>query len=151
LVISIYVYADACRSIIKKTLYYISQRTGIRAILVANRPLSIPRIPSVKSIQLGQRYYITNHHIVALIKENDLVITVHRTMDYNIIDKGELVLNPRGATHSKTCINVRLNMREFLDFMRNSGIQFGGDATPLSHKDPMDFCNTLGRCTTKYS
>ena len=52
----IYVDADACPTVIKDILYRVSQRTGIELILVANQALSIPRIPTVRSIQVSPRF-----------------------------------------------------------------------------------------------
>ena len=68
----IYVDADACPIVIKDILYRVSQRTGLEVILVANQPLSIPRIPTVRSIQVSQGFDVADNHIVELVQHNAL-------------------------------------------------------------------------------
>ena len=85
----IYVDADACPTVIKDILYRVSQRTGIEVILVANQSLSIPRIPTVRSIQVSQGFDVADNHIVELVQANDLVITADIPLAAEVIDKGE--------------------------------------------------------------
>ena len=106
----IYVDADACPTVIKDILYRVSQRTGIEVILVANQPLSIPRIPTVRSIQVSQGFDVADNHIVELVQENDLVITADIPLAAEVIDKGGKALNPRGELYTKANIKARLNL-----------------------------------------
>ena len=146
----IYVDADACPSVIKDILYRVSQRTGIEVILVANQALSTPRIPSVRSIQVSQGFDVADNHIVELAEVDDLVITADIPLAAEVIDKGAKALNPRGELYTKSNIRSRLNMRDFMDSMRNSGIQVGGGPPPLSQRDRMDFANALDSYITKF-
>ena len=139
----IYVDADACPTVIKDILYRLSQRTGIEVILVANQPLSVPRIPSVRSIQVSQGFDVADNHIVELAEVDDLVITADIPLAAEVIDKGAKALNPRGEMYTKSNIRARLNMRDFMDSMRSSGVQVGGGPPPLSQRDRMDFANAL--------
>lgn len=141
----IYVDADACPIVIKDILYRVSQRTGIEVILVANQPLSIPRIPTVRSIQVSQGFDVADNHIVDLVEDDDLVITADIPLASDVIDKGGKALNPRGELYTKGNIKARLNMRDFMDSMRNSGVQVGGGPPPLSKRDRMEFANALDR------
>ncbi|MDE0876326.1 MAG: YaiI/YqxD family protein [Porticoccaceae bacterium] len=141
----IYVDADACPTVIKDILYRVSQRTGIEVILVANQPLSIPRIPTVRSIQVSQGFDVADNHIVELVQENDLVITADIPLAAEVIDKGGKALNPRGEFYTKANIKARLNIRDFMDSMRNSGVHVGGGPPPLTQRDRMEFANALDR------
>ena len=141
----IYVDADACPTVIKDILYRVSQRTGIEVILVANQSLSIPRIPTVRSIQVSQGFDVADNHIVGLVQENDLVITADIPLAAEVIDKGGKALNPRGEFYTKANIKARLNIRDFMDSMRNSGVHVGGGPTPLTQRDRMEFANALDR------
>jgi uncharacterized protein YaiI (UPF0178 family) len=143
--VKIYVDADACPIVIKDILYRVSQRTGIEVILVANQPLSIPRIPTVRSIQVSQGFDVADNHIVDLVEDDDLVITADIPLASDVIDKGGKALNPRGELYTKGNIKARLNMRDFMDSMRNSGVQVGGGPPPLSKRDRMEFGNALDR------
>jgi len=143
--VKIYVDADACPIVIKDILYRVSQRTGIEVILVANQPLSIPRIPTVRSIQVSQGFDVADNHIVELVEDDDLVITSDIPLASDVIDKGGKALNPRGELYTKGNIKARLNMRDFMDSMRNSGVQVGGGPPPLSKRDRMEFANALDK------
>ena len=146
----IYVDADACPSVIKDILYRVSQRTGIEVILVANQALSTPRIPSVRSIQVSQGFDVADNHIVELAEVDELVITADIPLAAEVIDKGAKALNPRGELYTKSNIRSRLNMRDFMDSMRNSGVQVGGGPPPLSQRDRMDFANALDSYIAKF-
>ena len=141
----IYVDADACPTVIKEILYRVSQRTSIEVTLVANQPLATPRIPTVKSIQVGSGYDVADDHIVKLVEANDLVITADIPLASEVIEKGGMALNPRGELYTLGNIKARLNMRDFMDTMRSSGLQVGGGPPPLSQKDRMAFANALDR------
>ena len=149
--VKIYVDADACPTVIKDILYRLSQRTGIEVILVANQPLSVPRIPSVRSIQVSQGFDVADNHIVELAGVDDLVITADIPLAAEVIDKGAKALNPRGEMYTKSNIRARLNMRDFMDSMRNSGVQVGGGPPPLSQRDRMDFANALDSYIAKFN
>ena len=146
----IYVDADACPIVIKDILYRVSQRTGIQVILIANQPLSTPRIPTVKSIQVGSGFDVADDHIVKLVEANDLVITADIPLASEVIEKGGMALNPRGELYTLGNIKARLNMRDFMDTMRSSGLQVGGGPPPLSQKDRMAFANALDRLMASY-
>ena len=149
--IKIYVDADACPGMVKEILYRISQRTGIEVILVANQPLSTPRIPTVRSIQVNQGFDVADDHIVTLVQKDDLVITADIPLAADVIDKGGKALNPRGELYTAANIKARLNMRDFMDSMRKSGVQVGGGPPPLSQRDRMDFANAIDRYIAKFS
>ncbi len=149
--IKIYVDADACPGTVKEILYRISQRTGIEVILVANQPLSTPRIPTVRSIQVSQGFDVADDHIVTLVQKHDLVITADIPLAAEVIDKGGKALNPRGELYTAANIKARLNIRDFMDSMRNSGVQVGGGPPPLSQRDRMDFANAIDRYIAKFS
>ena len=148
--IKIYVDADACPGTVKEILYRISQRTGIEVILVANQPLSTPRIPTVRSIQVSQGFDVADDHIVTLVQKHDLVITADIPLAAEVIHKGGKALNPRGELYTAANIKARLNMRDFMDSMRNSGVQVGGGPPPLSQRDRMDFANALDKYVAQH-
>jgi uncharacterized protein YaiI (UPF0178 family) len=41
-------------------------------------------------------------------------------------------------------------MRDFMDSMRNSGVQVGGGPPPLSQRDKMEFANAIDRYLAKF-
>jgi uncharacterized protein YaiI (UPF0178 family) len=141
--LKIYVDADACPTVIKDILYRVSQRTGIEVILVANQALPIPRIPTVRAVQVSAGFDVADKRIVELVAKDDLVITADIPLAAEVIEKGGKALNPRGELYTAANIKARLNMRDFMDSMRNSGVQVGGGPPPLSQRDRMIFANAL--------
>lgn len=118
--------------------------------MVANQPLSTPRIPTVRSIQVSQGFDVADDHIVTLVEKDDLVITADIPLAAEVIDKGGKALNPRGELYTAANIKARLNMRDFMDSMRNSGVQVGGGPPPLSQRDKMEFANAIDRYLAKF-
>ena len=59
--------------------------------------------------------------------------------------------SPRGELHTKENIGARLNMRDFLDTMRSSGVEMSGGPAAFSQRDKQDFANNLDRFLTKYA
>jgi hypothetical protein len=148
--IKIYVDADACPKSVKDILYRASKRTGIQLVLVANQHLTTPRAPSIRSVQVGSGFDVADDHIVSLIGSNDLVITADIPLASQVIDMGGAALNPRGEMYTKANIKSRLNMRDFMETMRSSGVQVGGGPAPLNHRDRMTFANALDRYIACY-
>ncbi|HAU03123.1 MAG TPA: YaiI/YqxD family protein, partial [Porticoccaceae bacterium] len=96
----IYVDADACPTVIKDILYRVSQRTGIEVILVANQALAIPRIPTVRAVQVSAGFDVADKRIVELVAKDDLVITADIPLAAEVIEKGGKALNPRGELYT---------------------------------------------------
>jgi len=140
----IWVDADACPRVIKDMLYRVADRAAIEVILVANQALTVPRSPHIRSIQVASGFDVADNHIVQQSKRGDLVITADIPLAAEVIEKGCLALNPRGELYTPENIRQRLNMRDFMDTMRGSGLETGGPP-PLSQADRMAFANQLDR------
>ena len=67
-------------------------------------------------------------------EKDDLVITSDIPLADEIITKGGHALSSRGELFTKENIKSRLNIRDFMETMRSSGVQTGGPA-PLSQAD----------------
>jgi len=140
----IWVDADACPRVIKDMLYRVADRAAIEVILVANQALTVPRSPHIRSIQVASGFDVPDNHIVQQSKRGDLVITADIPLAAEVIEKDCLALNPRGELYTPENIRQRLNMRDFMDTMRGSGLETGGPP-PLSQADRMAFANQLDR------
>ncbi len=75
---------------------------------------------------------------------DDLVITADIPLAAEVIEKGALALNPRGELYTSEDIRARLNMRDFLDTMRASGVDTGGPPA-LNQNDRKSFTSHLDR------
>lgn len=144
----IWVDADACPKVVKDILFRAADRVGVPLILVANQPVQVPGSRFVSSIQVGAGFDVADNHIVQQSRAGDLVITADIPLAAEVIAKGCLALNPRGELYTEENIRQRLNMRNFLDTLRSSGIDTGGPAS-FSKADRQDFANQLDRLLTK--
>lgn len=140
----IWVDADACPVAIKEMLFRASTRTQVALTLVANQTMHTPPSPLITSIRVPQGFDVADNEIVRRVASGDLVITQDIPLAAEVIEKGALVINTRGERLSAENIRARLNMRDFMDTLRSSGIQSGGPA-PLSARDRQQFANELDR------
>lgn len=140
----IWVDADACPRVIKDILFRAAERTGIEVILVANQAVTVPALKQIRSVQVGSGFDVADNYIVQHAKAGDLVITADIPLAAEVIENGSVALNPRGELYTPQNIRQRLNMRDFMDTMRGSGIQTGGPP-PLNQSDRQSFANHLDR------
>jgi uncharacterized protein YaiI (UPF0178 family) len=145
----IWVDADACPVVVKDILYRAAERTGVQLTLVANQHLSTPSASNINSIQVSQGFDVADDEIVKRVTAGDLVITSDIPLAAEVIEKGGHALSPRGELHSKENIGARLNMRDFLDTMRSSGVEMSGGPAAFSQRDKQEFANNLDRFLTK--
>jgi hypothetical protein len=145
----VWVDADACPVVIKEILFRAAQRTGVRMTFVANRHVRVPPSKNMDSIQVASGFDVADNEIVKRLGTGDLVITSDIPLAAEVIEKGGHALSPRGELHSVDNIKARLNMRDFMDTMRASGIHTGGPST-LSQSDRMAFANHLDTFLTGY-
>jgi hypothetical protein len=147
---NIWVDADACPVVIKDILFRAAERTGVQLTLVANQPVRIPRSRCIKFIQVASGFDVADNEIVKRLGAGDLVITSDIPLAAEVIDKDAVALNPRGELYTVDNIRARLNMRDFMDTLRGSGIDTGGPAA-LSQADRQSFANHLDKILTRYA
>jgi uncharacterized protein YaiI (UPF0178 family) len=145
----IWVDADACPVVIKDVLFKAAQRTKICVTFVANRTMQTPPSQYIQSLQVKSGFDVADNEIVKRTNKGDLVITSDIPLAAEVIEKGAFALNPRGELYSSDNIRARLNMRDFMDTMRSSGIHTGGPP-PLSQRDRLAFANHLDKLLTQY-
>jgi uncharacterized protein len=141
---SIWVDADACPKVIKDILFRAAERTGVTVTLVANQPLSVPRIPNLRVLQVCSGFDVADNEIVKRLTAGDLVITADIPLAAEAIAKGADALNPRGERYSPDTIRGVLTMRDFMDTMRSSG-NVGGGPPPLTQADRNAFASHLDK------
>jgi len=141
----IWVDADACPVVIKEILFRAATRTGTQLTLVANQPMRVPASQFIRTVQVPSGFDIADHEIVRRAAAGDLVITADIPLAAEVIDNGGHALNPRGELYSTENIRAILNMRDFMDTMRGSGVDTSGGPPPLTQGDRQAFANNLDR------
>lgn len=144
----IWVDADACPVVIKEILFKAAERTGVPLTLVANQPIPVPQLSWINAIQVASGFDVADDEIVKRLEAGDLVITGDIPLAAEVIEKGGHALSPRGELYTSDSIRGRLNMRDFMDTMRASGIHTGGPPV-LSKSDRQSFANHLDRLLTR--
>ena len=133
----IWVDADACPVVIREILYRAAERCKVLTTLVANRHLQIPASPYIEFRKVFSGFDVADEKI------GDIPLASE------VIDKGGFALSPRGEMFSPDTIKSLLNMRDFMDTMRGSGINTGGPP-PLNQNDRKMFADNLDRILAKH-
>lgn len=140
----IWVDADGCPAVIRDIAVRAAQRTGIELTLVANHHIRVPPGANLRTLQVPGGLDAADHEIVRRIEATDLVVTADIPLAAEVVAAGALALNPRGELYTAENIRDRLNLRDFMDTLRSSGVPTGGPA-PLNAADRQAFANSLDR------
>lgn len=140
----IWVDADACPKVIREILFRAATRTGVMLTLVANQQMQAPPARHIRCLRVAPGFDVADNEIVRRVAAGDLVITADIPLAAEVIAKGAQALNPRGELYTRENIGARLNMRDFMDNLRGSGINTGGPP-PLNQTDRQAFANHLDR------
>ena len=140
----IWVDADACPVVIKEILFRAAERTRVTVTLVANQPINIPKSRFINFIQVRQGFDVADNEIVKRLDSGDLVITSDIPLAADAIEKGATALSPRGELYTANNIKARLNMRDFMESLRSTGVETGGPSA-LSQGDRKLFADHLDK------
>lgn len=140
----IWVDADACPGVIKEILYRVADRLQMQVTLVANQLMRVPPSRFIRAVQVPSGFDVADAEIVRLLSPGDLVVTADIPLAADVLKKGGFALNPRGEFYSDANIAHHLSTRQFMEQLRESGIDTGGPA-PFSQSDRQNFANQLDR------
>ena len=140
----IWVDADACPKPIKDILFRLAERKEMVVTFVANQRLRLVESPFIKLHQVGSGADIADDEIVDKCEEGDLIITADIPLAARVVAKGAQALDPRGKIYDKNNIGQLLDMRNFMDELRGSGIETGGPPG-FGQKDRFKFANELDK------
>ena len=136
--------ADACPRDVKDLVFRASVRLKVEVVLVADRPVVIPKSPLVSMVVVPREMDSADRYIVKEARKEDLVITADLPLAAAVVEKGATALNPRGELYTVENVGEKLAMRDFLMSLRESGQELGGPA-PFSRKDKQRFAEALDR------
>ena len=146
----IWIDADAAPNDVKEIVFRASARLELETALVANQRLSTPaNNPLVRSVIVAGGPDVADQHIIDHAEEGDLAVTADIPLAAALVEKGVLVLDPRGERYSESNIRERLSIRDFMDSLRSSGVETGGPK-PYGTQDKQNFANALDRLLTKH-
>lgn len=144
----IWVDADACPVVIKEILFRAAERTQVEVTLVANHAMRVPGSKWISMLQVSSGFDVADNEIVKRASAGDLVITGDIPLAAEVLEKGAAALSPRGERYTDNTIKARLNIRDFMETLRASGVNAGGPPA-LNHGDRQAFANQLDRWLAK--
>lgn len=144
----IWVDADACPLAVKEILYRAAERLEVPMTLVANKLLGAPRSRFIHSLQVARGFDVADNEIARRLAPGDLVVTADVPLAADVIAKGGHALNPRGELYTTENIRERLQTRDFLAKLRETGVQTGGPAA-FDNTDRKRFADQLDRFLAK--
>lgn len=146
----IWIDADAAPNDVKDIVFRASDRLELETALVANQRLSTPaNNPLVESVVVAGGPDVADQHIVDHAEEGDLAITADIPLAAALVEKGVLVLDPRGERYTEANVRERLSIRDFMDSLRSTGVDTGGPK-PYGTRDKQNFANALDRLLTEH-
>lgn len=144
----IWVDADAMPTVARDILIKAAERTQTAAIFVANAPLKLKKSPLLTMTVVPHGFDKADDYIADHVEAGDLVITSDIPLANDVLDKQGRVLTPRGVIYDQHNIKQKLNMRDFMDTMRSTGVlevhEMGGQK-PYSDKDKKAFADGVNR------
>jgi uncharacterized protein len=146
--LTIWIDADAAPRDVKEIVYRAAKRLEIPTILVANQRLASPlNNPFVSTVEVQGGPDVADQHIADHAAEGDIAITADIPLAATLVEKGLVVLDPRGDQYSADNVRERLSIRDFMDSLRGSGVETGG-AKPYGPREKQAFAGALDRVLT---
>jgi len=140
----IWVDSDACPVVNRDMLSRAAERTKTEVTFVANQFIRTRPSKYIHFIQVSRGFDVADNEIIRRLDSGDLVVTGDIPLAAEAVEKGALSLNHRGEFYTPENIQEALNMRDFMDSLRSSGIETGGQSA-LSASDRQAFANQLDK------
>ncbi len=144
---TIWLDADGAPGAVKEVLLRAAERRAVPLVLVANRPQRVPPSRWIRTVQVGAGLDVADDHIAAQCQPGDLVVTGDIPLAAEAVENGAIALDFRGDLLTLENVRQRLNMRDFMQEMRASGLAGGGPAA-FGPRDKQRFANALDRFLT---
>jgi hypothetical protein len=146
--VKIWVDADAAPRDVKEIVYRAAKRLGLETVLVANQRLSTPlNNPHVTTVWVQGGPDVADQHIADHAVTGDIAITADIPLAAILVEKGIVVLDPRGELYDAENVRERLSIRDFMESLRGSGVETGG-AKPYGMREKQAFAAALDRALT---
>lgn len=145
----IWIDADAAPKDVKEIVYRAAQRLSLSVVLVANRRLVTPlNNESITAVRVDGGPDVADRYIIDNSQRGDLAVTADVPLAAELVAKGVVVLDTRGALLDEENVRERLSVRDFMESLRGAGVETGG-AAPWSMRDRQAFAAGLDRILAK--
>jgi len=144
----IWVDADGVPGACKEIIYKASQRTKFPVTVVANRYQQTPKFRWIQFQLVEGGLDVADDYIADHCTAGDLVITSDIPLAARVIEVGATVIRFRGEELTASNVAQRLQVRDFMDDLRGTGVSTGGPP-PFGPKDKQRFAGAIDRWLAK--
>jgi uncharacterized protein len=106
-----------------------------------------PGNPFVSAVWVQGGPDVADQHIAEHAAAGDVAITADIPLAAILVEKGIVVLDPRGERFTEENVRERLSIRDFMESLRGSGVETGG-AKPYGTREKQAFAAALDRVLT---
>ncbi len=138
--IRIFVDADACP--VKEEVYRVAQRYDLEVLLVSNSWLRTPLEGRIELVLVDKELDAADTWITEHITKGDIVVSADIPLAATCLEKGALVLGPRGQPFTEHSIGNALATRELMSQLREMG-EITGGPPPFEKRDRSKFLQAL--------
>jgi uncharacterized protein YaiI (UPF0178 family) len=144
--ITIYVDADACP--VKNEVYRVAGRHGIKAVIVSNCPIAVPRDALVERVVVAAGMDEADNWIAGRVSRGDIVITADIPLASRCVKAGAAVIAPTGRAFTDESIGMALATRNLMDSLRSAGEMTSGPKS-FSPRDRSSFLSALDQAIVR--
>jgi uncharacterized protein YaiI (UPF0178 family) len=147
--LKIWIDADAAPRDVKEMVFRAARRLRVDVALVANQHLSAPPgNPFVTAVRVAGGPDVADRHIAEHAAPGDLAVTADIPLAARLVEKGVVVIDPRGAEYTADNVGDRLAVRDLMSGLRGAGLDTDGPR-PYQPKDRQAFASALDRALTR--
>jgi uncharacterized protein len=146
---TLWIDADAAPQPVKEVCFRASERLALATILVANQRLPLPGgYVHVSAVRVDGGPDVADRYIAEHASLGDVAVTADIPLAALLVPKGVVVLDPRGEEYTSESIGERLSVRNFMDGLRATGVDTGGQSA-YGSREKQAFANALDRALTR--
>lgn len=146
--IKIWVDADAVPSEVKEIVLRASRRLEVETILVANKNVGTGPGPFVSFVRVDAGVDVADSYIVSAASPGDFCVTADIPLAARLVEKGLIVIDPRGEPYSTESISERLSIRDFMAGLREAGVWTPGPP-PFDRRAKQKFASLFDSLLTR--
>jgi len=134
---------------VKDICFRASDRLHLDTVLVANQRIQLPLgYKHLSAVRVDGGPDVADLYIAEYAEAGDVAVTADIPLAALLVPKGVIVIDPRGDVYTEESIGERLSVRNFMDGLRNSGIDTGGHSA-YGQKEKQAFANALDRALSR--
>jgi uncharacterized protein len=146
---TLWIDADAAPRDVKEICIRASERLKLATVLVANQRLQLPPGYShLSAVRVDGGPDVADRYIAEHAVAGDVAVTADIPLAALLVPNGVVVLDPRGEEYTVDSIGERLSVRDFMDKLRSTGVDTGGQSA-YGSREKQAFANALDRALTR--